>query len=63
MNRYHRRKLAEFGQTVLEILEDQKSWSADTLDAISDAACDMKLGRSDESSHFVYIRAKQEPKE
>lgn len=52
-----RGKLAQFGARVLEILETQHEWSADTLDEIALAADDLELARSNRQAKFERTEA------
>jgi hypothetical protein len=46
-------KLQEFGEIVLQILEDQKEWDADTTDDIANMAYEFGLAETDENGKFA----------
>jgi hypothetical protein len=46
------KKLAKFGAAVLEILETQHEWSADTLDDIAGEADDLGLAFANDIGDF-----------
>jgi len=45
-------RMHKFAVDVLGLLQDQKDWSAETLDYVRDAAFDLKLARSDSEGFF-----------
>lgn len=48
----HAKYLQMFAARVLEILENEKEWSADTMDEISYVAMDLGLADTDEKGAF-----------
>lgn len=48
--------LERFAKEVLEILESDKDWSADTIDAIARAAHNLDLTQDDPEGHFKVRR-------
>jgi hypothetical protein len=50
-----RTKIA-FAEEVLAILAGERDWCADTLDLVSKAAVDYKLGRQDANGDFAVTR-------
>jgi hypothetical protein len=48
----HAKYLQMFAAGVLEILENEKEWSADTMDEISYVAMDLGLADTDEKGAF-----------
>jgi len=45
-------KLQEFGEIVLQILEDQKEWSSETVDDIANMAMEMGLAELNDDFTF-----------
>lgn len=51
------KRLADFADEALRIMEDHKDWDSDTLENIARIAYDMEVAKTDECSHFKCIRS------